>query len=71
MIILNVMEAYRRGEKTYEFKGTNGFMLTLDIDSKTTRRRQDRGTSQRLRPRTRFLQIQRAYIGAVTGGADP
>ena len=30
----NVIEAYRKGDKTYEFKGTNGFMLTFDIDSK-------------------------------------
>jgi len=30
----NVVEAYRTGEKAFEFKGTNGFMLTLDISSK-------------------------------------
>ena len=28
------VEAYRSGDKPYEFKGTNGFMLTLDTDSK-------------------------------------
>jgi hypothetical protein len=27
-------EAYRRGPKAFEYKGTNGFMLTLDITSK-------------------------------------
>ena len=31
----NVVEAYRKGPKAYEFKGTNGFMFTVDIDSKT------------------------------------
>jgi len=35
ILMPNVVEAYRKGEKTYEFKGTNGFMLTFDIDSKT------------------------------------
>jgi hypothetical protein len=29
------LEAVRVGEKQFEFKGTNGFMLTVDIDSKT------------------------------------
>ncbi len=27
-------EAYRRGDNKFEYKGTNGFMLTLDINSK-------------------------------------
>ena len=27
------VEAYRVGEKAFEFKGTNGFMITLDINS--------------------------------------
>ncbi|HXE79138.1 MAG TPA: DUF1326 domain-containing protein [Vicinamibacterales bacterium] len=31
----NEVEAYRLGEKAFEFKGTNGFMITLDIDSNT------------------------------------
>ena len=31
----NEVEAYRLGPKAYEFKGTNGFMLTLDIDADT------------------------------------
>ena len=29
----NIVEAYRESDKAFEFKGTNGFMLTLDIDS--------------------------------------
>src|SRR5262245_21903770 len=30
----NTVEAYRLGDKAYEYKGTNGFMITLDITSK-------------------------------------
>jgi hypothetical protein len=30
----NEVEAYRAGDKPFEFKGTNGFMITLDIASK-------------------------------------
>jgi hypothetical protein len=30
----NEVEAYREGPKPYEFKGTNGFMLTFDMTSK-------------------------------------
>jgi Protein of unknown function (DUF1326) len=30
----NEVEAYRAGDKPFEFKGTNGFMITLDITSK-------------------------------------
>lgn len=29
----NEVETYRAGEKSFEFKGTNGFMITLDINS--------------------------------------
>jgi hypothetical protein len=29
----NEIEAYRLGPKAYEFKGTNGFMITIDIDA--------------------------------------
>jgi hypothetical protein len=29
----NEVEAYRSGDKTYEFKGTNGFMITLDMNA--------------------------------------
>jgi hypothetical protein len=30
----NTVEAYRSGDKPFEYKGTNGFMITLDITSK-------------------------------------
>jgi uncharacterized protein DUF1326 len=30
----NEVQAYRAGEKPFEFKGTNGFMITLDINSR-------------------------------------
>jgi hypothetical protein len=30
----NEVEAYRLGENAFEFKGTNGFMITFDISSK-------------------------------------
>lgn len=30
----NQLQAYRVGDKAYEFKGTNGFMITLDMNSK-------------------------------------
>ena len=30
----NVVEALRAGDKAYEFKGTNGFMITVDMNSK-------------------------------------
>jgi hypothetical protein len=30
----NDVEAYRVGPKAYEYKGTNGFMITVDINSK-------------------------------------
>jgi hypothetical protein len=35
VLMPNTVEAYRVGDKTYEFKGTNGFMITFDVDSKT------------------------------------
>jgi hypothetical protein len=31
----NEVEAYRLGEKAFEFKGTNGFMITVDTDAAT------------------------------------
>jgi hypothetical protein len=34
ILMPNEVEAYRVGEKAFEYKGTNGFMLTLDITSK-------------------------------------
>lgn len=33
----NEVEAYRLGEKAFEYKGTNGFMITIDITSRDTR----------------------------------
>jgi hypothetical protein len=33
VLMANEVEAYRAGEKPYEFKGTNGFMITVDITS--------------------------------------
>jgi hypothetical protein len=35
MLMPNEVEAYRLGPNAFEFKGTNGFMITFDIDSKT------------------------------------
>jgi hypothetical protein len=29
----NEVEAYRVGPKAFEFRGTNGFMITVDINS--------------------------------------
>ena len=34
ILMPNAVEAWRTGDKPYEFKGTNGFMMTLDIASK-------------------------------------
>jgi len=34
VLMQNEVEAYRSGDKPYEYKGTNGFMITLDINSK-------------------------------------
>lgn len=34
VLMPNTVEAYRIGDKPYEFKGTNGFMITLDMTSK-------------------------------------
>ena len=33
ILMPNETEAYRRGDNKFEYKGTNGFMLTLDINS--------------------------------------
>ena len=35
VLMPNEVEAYRLGANAFEFKGTNGFMITFDIDSKT------------------------------------
>ena len=34
VLMPNTVETYKLGDKPYEFKGTNGFMITLDITSK-------------------------------------
>jgi hypothetical protein len=34
VLMPNTVETYKLGDKAYEFKGTNGFMITLDINSK-------------------------------------
>ncbi len=34
VLMPNQVEAYRVGSKTFEFNGTNGFMITFDISSK-------------------------------------
>ncbi|MBI4364567.1 MAG: hypothetical protein HY568_03985, partial [Candidatus Latescibacteria bacterium] len=34
VLMPNEVEAYRVGDKPFEFKGTNGFMITVDITSK-------------------------------------
>jgi hypothetical protein len=34
VLMPNEVEAYRLGENAFEFKGTNGFMITVDIASK-------------------------------------
>jgi len=33
VLMANEVEAYRGGEQPYEFKGTNGFMITFDINA--------------------------------------
>ena len=35
VMMKNEVQAYRLGDKAFEYKGTNGFMITVDIDSKT------------------------------------
>ena len=34
ILMPNEVEAYRRGDNKFEYKGTNGFMITLDASSK-------------------------------------
>ena len=34
VLMPNEVEAYRTGSKAFEYKGTNGFMITVDLDSK-------------------------------------
>ncbi|MBI5710499.1 MAG: DUF1326 domain-containing protein [Candidatus Eisenbacteria bacterium] len=35
LVMPNTVEALRVGDKSFEFHGTNGFMITLDIDANT------------------------------------
>ena len=34
LLMPNEVEAYRAGDKAFEYKGTNGFMITLDMNDK-------------------------------------
>ena len=34
LLMPNEVEAYRTGDKAFEYKGTNGFMITLDMNDK-------------------------------------
>ncbi len=34
ILMPNEVEAYRVGDKAFEFKGTNGFMITVDINAR-------------------------------------
>ena len=34
VLMPNKVEAYKLGDKAFEYKGTNGFMITIDINSK-------------------------------------
>lgn len=38
VLMPNEVEAYRLGDKAFEFKGTNGFMITIDINSNDVKR---------------------------------
>ena len=34
ILMPNEIETYRLGDKPFEYKGTNGFMITVDMNSK-------------------------------------
>ncbi|MEO6461846.1 MAG: hypothetical protein ABIP29_02110, partial [Candidatus Eisenbacteria bacterium] len=34
VLMQNAVESYKGGDKPFEYKGTNGFMITIDMDSK-------------------------------------
>jgi hypothetical protein len=36
VLMPNKVEAYRAGDKAFEFKGTNGFMITIDMNANDT-----------------------------------
>jgi hypothetical protein len=38
ILMPNEVEAYRVGDKPFEYKGTNGFMITIDITSKDVKK---------------------------------
>lgn len=38
VLMPNETESYKRGDNKFEYKGTNGFMLTLDINSKDVKK---------------------------------
>ena len=38
ILMPNEVQAYRAGEKAFEFKGTNGFMITIDMTSKDVKK---------------------------------
>ena len=40
----NEIETYREGDKAFEFKGTNGFMLTFDMNSKDVASKSESGS---------------------------
>jgi hypothetical protein len=42
----NEIETYREGDRAFEFKGTNGFMLTFDMTSKDTPAKGDASMGQ-------------------------
>ena len=58
LMMPNEVEAYRAGDKPFEFKGTNGFMITIDI----TRRRFEKG--RRLTRNDGFPAVDRFFIAA-------
>jgi len=46
VLMANEVEAYRHGPKTFEFKGSNGFMITVDIASKDVVEVRDAGAKK-------------------------
>jgi hypothetical protein len=71
VLMPNEVEAYRAGPKAFEFKGTNGFMITWDISSKDVpaktasaqpgaQRRQDRLTTAAAPPGRRLTTSRRS-----------
>ena len=43
ILMPNEVEAYRVGDKPFEYKGTNGFMITIDMNSKDFEAAQQKG----------------------------